>query len=35
MQLELAKGFDPSKEKGDLAWSVPPSERPSWVDTKE
>lgn len=35
LKLEFAKGFDPSGVKGDIAWSVPPSERPGWVDTKE
>ncbi|KAJ4156691.1 hypothetical protein NW754_008334 [Fusarium falciforme] len=32
---DLDKGFDLSKEKRGLAWSVPPNERPGWVDTKE
>ncbi|RMJ18148.1 hypothetical protein BHE90_007221 [Fusarium euwallaceae] len=32
---DLEKNFDPSKEKEGLASSVPPNERPGWVETED
>lgn len=32
---DLEKNFDPSKRKEGLSSSVPPNERPGWVDTEK